>query len=1605
MKNLNLVLLGESSYLDLLEEELKSLGHRLTKIENLDIKSSDVDFILCLDQLSLQKNIKLKAEALPKILLLANIEKQVDILLLQNSSQAYVIQTSNIIDNDEDIVDLWVDAVISLSQNEVETFNTIAFDFSADVSSALVQTIKIKKDAKESTKFIDSEVQDEEPEGDELVARKLTAKERKQILIDWNDTSAPYPKDKTIYQLFEEQANKTPNNIALIFEDEKLSYKDLNKKSNQLARLIRVKYKSQNKKDLKPDSLIGLCVERSLDMIIGILGILKAGAAYVPLDPDYPQDRLEYMIEDSHEGLIITQKDVVARDGFLDKLHHDELLVIDSDEVRADLKKQSAENLEKVSGPDNLAYVIYTSGSTGRPKGVLLPHHNVLRLFLATDDQYKFSNKDVWTLFHSYAFDFSVWEIWGPLLHGGKLVVVPHMVTRDPELFYDLVCEQKVTVLNQTPGAFQQFVGVDDQRSKKVDSLRYVIFGGDALNIEILRPWWKNHADNKPLLVNMYGITETTVHVTYGALSKKNLAEANVGFIGKHIKDLQAYILDKNHNVCPIGAQGELYIGGGGLARGYLNQEELTKERFIPNPFAKELGLKYTDRIYKTGDLVRWLPDGNIEYLGRTDFQVKIRGFRIELGEIENVLARHPLVSQAVVMAYEYQGEQQKALSAYIVLDNKYKDSSSTQALKEMFSSGETRLWPSVSDYGYYDEFIFNTLSQNEMRKSFYWQAFSRYVKGKVILDVGTGKDAFLAKICISCGAKKVYGVEIIESACVLASNMLKEEGLTEKIEIIHGDIHKVELPEKVDICVSQLVGIIGSSEGIIPILNSVHDRMLKPGGLMLPARAKTYIVAASLPDDIIENPSCDAVAGHYVNEIFKQEGKVFDLRFALADFSTKYILSDQAVFECLDFSHPIEIEEQNSLTINIKEDGVINSFVLWSSIIMDESLELDASEDNFTILPMVFILDHTYMVSKGDIIHLNCIRSLASSGRSCNHSLSGELVTRQGDRFKIYYVSEHISNNYGNTSFYKSLLKDGEVHIKKQSGDIIRQKLNNHLSESLPEYMIPNFYTILESMPLTPNGKINRRALPEPDMSFMGEEYVAPRNEVDQQLADILCEALRIDKVGIEDDFFRIGLNSLIVTKIILSVNLRLHCQLVPKDIYDLATIKKLSDFISSSDQLGQSELKQYYIKPNKENIYEPFSLSLIQQAYLIGREDIFDLGDYGTHFYFENLFSELDHEYLEIALNVLIKRHHMLRAVFENGQQQFLEEIPVYKIKYLDVSNLSETDQENAIIAWRDEMSHQRFNSSCWPLFDVRVLHFSDRVLLFFSIDILILDGLSVRIIFSELSQLYQNLEANLPTLDITFRDYQVALDSIRNSDLYENDKNYWMNKLGDLPFGPQLPLKINPSEIKSPKYIRVTKNISSDLWSKFTEKSKSYGLSPTSAILVVFGAVLSKFSKDNHFLINLTLFNRLGIHEQVEQIVGDFTTLELLELNLDLNSKFSDEIKSTHDLLWDDLGHKLFTGVDLQRELMRYHGLDFKGSLAPVVLTSILGMNSDKSIFIPEGEDFGGAYIGEHYGITQTSQVWLDNKALEVGGEFIAEWDYVEGLFPDGMIEKDA
>ena len=496
----------------------------------------------------------------------------------------------------------------------------------------------------------------------------LKPEEFNQIVYEWNKTAVTCQDNRTIYELFQKQAEKLPENIALVYEGDQLTYKELNEKSNQLARHIRAQYFDRTRQELKPDTLIALFTDRSLEMVICILAVLKAGGAYVPLETKYPQDRIIYILEDTRSELILCRRrssKIVQR-----KLPEDKILYIDLTEDF--YVNEATTDLEQHSQSTDLAYVIYTSGTTGNPKGVMVTHKNVVRLFTATDHQFGFTDCDVWTLFHSYVFDFSVWELWGALLYGGKLMVITAEQTKDFERFFHLCLENKVTVLNLTPSAFYRFSEIAGSRELPLLSLRYIIFGGEALNTQQLQPWWQYHKQSRLSLklINMYGITETTVHVTYKEIEEDEVIRSH---IGKRLSDLQLYVLDVNNNPVPLGVPGELYVGGAGLSRGYLNRSELTEERFINNPYANGADkAKGTTRLYKTGDLVRWLADGSLEYLGRNDDQVKIRGYRIELGEVEAALALIPGIKQSCVIVKERITEigTNKYLAGYYVAES-----------------------------------------------------------------------------------------------------------------------------------------------------------------------------------------------------------------------------------------------------------------------------------------------------------------------------------------------------------------------------------------------------------------------------------------------------------------------------------------------------------------------------------------------------------------------------------------------------------------------------------------------------------------------------------------------------------------------------------------------------------------------------------------------------------------------------------------------------------------------------------------------------------------------------------------------------------------------
>jgi amino acid adenylation domain-containing protein len=470
----------------------------------------------------------------------------------------------------------------------------------------------------------------------------LTETERREIAIDWNMTGVEFPKELTLHEWFERQVEKAPDVAAVTFEGRHLTYRELNGRANQLANHLR-------RQGVSAETLVAVCAERSIEMVVALLGIVKAGGAYVPLDPEYPAERLALLLEDLGHPLVLTQEKFASR-----LPQGERRVALDRD--WSEISAESGENPAVVTGPESAAYVIYTSGSTGKPKGVVNIHEGIVNRLLWMQDAYRIGPGDRVLQKTPYTFDVSVWEFFWPLITGACLVMAEPGGHRDPSYLTKIISDEQITTLHFVPSMLDAFL--DEPGLEQLSSVCRVICSGEALPYPTQMRFFARMPQSE--LHNLYGPTEASVDVTYWKCAK----DSPYTFvpIGKPIANTQIYVLDGNLNPVPVGVPGELYIGGVGVARGYLNRPELTAERFVADPFAEKTGA----RLYKTGDLVRFLADGNIEYLGRGDDQVKIRGLRIELGEIEAAIRENPAVKQVVVVARE-DGSSGKRLVAYLI--------------------------------------------------------------------------------------------------------------------------------------------------------------------------------------------------------------------------------------------------------------------------------------------------------------------------------------------------------------------------------------------------------------------------------------------------------------------------------------------------------------------------------------------------------------------------------------------------------------------------------------------------------------------------------------------------------------------------------------------------------------------------------------------------------------------------------------------------------------------------------------------------------------------------------------------------------------------------
>lgn len=595
--------------------------------------------------------------------------------------------------------------------------------------------------------------------------------------------------------------------------------------------------------------------------------------------------------------------------------------------------------------------------------------------------------------------------------------------------------------------------------------------------------------------------------------------------------------------------------------------------------------------------------------------------------------------------------------------------------------------------------------------------------------------------------------------------------------------------------------------------------------------------------------------------------------------------------------------------------------------------------------------------------------------------------------------VQDAVVVAYESSDTYKRLAAYLIARDGQPTPDI---ELVTRLKKNLPDYMIPASLQWLEQFPLTATGKVDRQRLPIPgDKHRDTESYIAPRSQEEEAIAAIWAEALKCDRVGIRDNFFDLGGHSLLGARVIARVRERFGGDIPLHVLFEHPTVEALASWLSRSVLVDASSDASTYALPqmtaDPENRYKPFPLNDVQQAYWIGRGDSLEMGNVSCHGFMEFDSATLDVPRLNRAWIRLVERHDMLRAVIDaNGIQRVLQEVPAYEFAVTDLSTLSDRDRENSLSATRERMSHQVHDVECWPLFEICVSRLDDgRVRLHVSIDLLIADARSFQILLIELFKLYQDPDLTLAPLTFGFRDYVLADAAIKNTPLYREAENYWKKRLEALPPAPELPLAVSPKSIVKPVFSRRSGRLERPYWESLKGQARQVGITPSALTLGVFATILNNWVKESRFTINLTLFNRLPIHPDVNDIFGDFTSITLLEADFTCERSFEDQVKVLQRQLWDDLDHRLVGGIKVQRDLMQQRGIG--GARMPVVFTSTLTLDAEMEEKIPM------SWLGEPvYSIGQTPQVWLDHQVFEDAGALIFNWDAVDGLFPPGMLD---
>ncbi|MEJ6981954.1 amino acid adenylation domain-containing protein [Pedobacter sp. P351] len=1315
-----------------------------------------------------------------------------------------------------------------------------------------------------------------------------TEEEERQLASFSNSDLLAQPSGETLISLFEKQVKATPDAIALIFGKQTVTYKSLNEKANQLARFLITL-------GVQKETLVPICVGRSTEMIIGILGILKAAGAYVPIDPSYPRDRIGFVLEDTKANLIVSSSSAGEN---LVELSGIRIIFLDGADKEL-IDAQHNTNLPLTINHDQLAYAIYTSGSTGKPKGVLIEHRSVSNYIAAQTKYFEIDSTDRILQFSNYCFDASVEQIFLALSNGASLVLFEEGLQLNPDQFSVFLNDAGVTHLHSTPFFLENLI------PQKCGQLRRVVAGGDLCRRELVNKW-EGTAD----FYNKYGPTETAISVAEYKAETNSLKNATSVPIGKPLRNVSVYVLDKNFSVCPIGIPGEIYIGGIQVSRGYLNQPELTAEKFVENPTSAFPA----SRLYKTGDLGRWLPDGNLEYLGRMDDQVKIHGYRIETGEIESVLNALTSVDNSCVVVKEDKDTRNNRLVVYYLPNHFAVKVKEAQLYDEQVASwkviheneyvtaDENIESPEFNILGWNDSFTRDPIPAEHMRE---WLTDIIHVifSDRVghVLEIGSGSGLIYYQLAGK--IDRYIGTDFSKASINLIRNRinlgLRDYGPTE-LQVAAAHEVTVNDAEEIDTIILNSIiqyfpgedylskviengiSILGNNGRIV--IGDVRDlRTLK----LFKARLKLE----KFPDFVTLPEFNWSLEQDMLNEE--------ELCFSPGYFYGLQRKYPQITHVEIVWKHGSYVNELSAyrytvvIYVGLEKEVFKPDWQIWNPI--EGSAKIIAQLEKEVPVIAVRDVPNPRLQREGELLRILKDGSVNNVGQllAVLHDV-GELdevnkmistVERKGYSYKLFLDKDPLKLNilmekspsdrfieqvYNENSAVPDGRRFTNIPMFNDICSQLQKDIRNLMLEKLPEYMVPSKFVAIQKMPLNRNGKIDRKFLSSIENKGTGSrtDYQAPRNEVEKSISDIWKSLLNIEQAGINENFFELGGHSLLAVRVISMIRKELNVELMIRDLFSYPTISELAEHLRTLG-LGAS-LPSITVMPRPEHI--PLSFSQERLWFIDQLEGSIQYQMPAVL----RLKGRLNREALNYALLTIINRHEILRTVIRehNGEgHQYLQKADNWALQIIDKEDIKNGDIDlhlliqNLIIAPFDLAGDYMLRAQ---LIEVEE---EDHILVA-TMHHIASDGWSTSVLVKEVVELYaaytSNRDPQLPALAIQYTDYAIWQRNYFQGDLFDKKLAYWIEKLKDVsPL--QLPSDYDRPLVKSVHSDVVNVRLDIGLLKELESLSQKQGATLFMTLLSAFKVLMYKYTGQSDICIGTPIAGRTQL--EVENLIGFF------------------------------------------------------------------------------------------------------------------------------------